>query len=87
MHRLESAKSYPLACVSSASSAWFVLVFCFSGLVNASGVRVIRPIFPARTSFMSDANFRSVCSFLRVSREAPLGLRKFDYAKCEMQLR
>ena len=29
---------------------------------------------------MNDANFRSVCSFLCVSREAPLGLRKLDYA-------
>ena len=36
MHRLESAKSYPLTCVSSASSAWFILAFFFSGLVNAS---------------------------------------------------
>ena len=36
MDRRNSAESYPLSCVSSASSAWFVLAFLFSGQVNAS---------------------------------------------------
>ena len=57
MHRLETANSYLLACVSSTCSVWFVLVFFFSALVNASDdySQIIEPFLKTHCISCHDA--------------------------------
>ena len=57
MHRLETANSYLLARVSSTSSAWFVCVFFFSALVNASDdySQIIEPFLKTHCISCHDA--------------------------------
>ena len=57
MHRLETANSYLLACISSTSSVSFVLVFFFSALVNASDdySQIIEPFLKTHCISCHDA--------------------------------